>query len=80
MQDRLADAACDLYASNCDLSRLDYLLTLGNGNAAEVGREVKAGRYFLRLSDRRVRQCLEALRDNDDADTTATADAFLERY
>jgi hypothetical protein len=45
-----------------------------------VGREVKAGRYFLRLSDRRVRSCLEALRDNDDADTTATADAALERY
>jgi alkylation response protein AidB-like acyl-CoA dehydrogenase len=80
VQERLADAACELYASSCALSRLDYLLTLGNGNAAEVGREVKAGRYFLRLSDRRVRACLEALRDNDDADTTATADAFLERY
>ena len=80
VQERLADAACELYASSCALSRLDSLLALGNGNAAEVGREVKAGRYFLRLSDRRVRSCLEALRDNDDADTTATADAALERY
>ena len=56
------------------------LLTLGNGNAAEVAREVQAGRYFLKLSDRRIRAYLEALRDNDDADTTATADAVLERY
>jgi acyl-CoA dehydrogenase family member 9 len=80
VQERLADAACELYASSCALSRLDNLLALGNGNAAEVGREIKAGRYFLRLSDRRTRSCLEALRDNDDADTTATADAVLERY
>jgi acyl-CoA dehydrogenase family member 9 len=79
VQERLADAACELYASSCALSRLDHLLTLGNGNAAEVGREVKAGRYFLKLSDRRIRASLEALRDNDDADTTTTADAFLER-
>jgi alkylation response protein AidB-like acyl-CoA dehydrogenase len=80
VQERLADAACELYASSCALSRLDYLMTLGNGNAVEAGREVKAGRYFLKLSDRRIRACLEALRDNDDIDTTATADAFLERY
>jgi hypothetical protein len=80
VQERLADAACELYASSCALSRLDHLLTLGNGDAAEAGREIKAGRYFLKLSDRSIRACLEALRDNDDADTTATADAFLERY
>ncbi len=80
VQERLADAACELYASSCALSRLDHLLTLRNGNAAEAGREIQAGRYFLKLADRRIRACLEALRDNDDADTTATADAFLERY
>jgi alkylation response protein AidB-like acyl-CoA dehydrogenase len=80
VQERLADAACELYASSCTLSRLDHLLALGNGHAEEAARDVQAGRYFLRLSDRRVRQCLEALRDNDDAETTATADAILGRY
>ncbi len=77
LQERLADAACELYASTCTLSRLDHLLTAGNGNAADVARDVAAGRYFLKLSDRRIKQCLAALKDNDDVDTTATADAVL---
>ena len=80
VQERLADAACELYASSCTLSRLDHLLTIGNGNATEVARDVTAGRYFLRLSDRRIGQCLAALTDNDDQETTATANAILERY
>jgi alkylation response protein AidB-like acyl-CoA dehydrogenase len=80
VQERLADAACELYASSCTLSRLDHLLTVGNGHPAEVARDVTAGRYFLRLSDRRIRQCLAALHDNDDAQTTETANAVLERY
>ena len=75
--ERLADAACELYASGCALSRLDHLLTQGNGQPDEVGRDVLAGRYFLRLADRRVRQSLAALADNDDGLTTATADAYL---
>jgi hypothetical protein len=81
VQERLADAACELYASSCTLSRLDSLLAKSpnNGSAAEAGAEVTAGRYFLKISDRRIRQCLAALTDNDDADTTATADAFLGR-
>ncbi len=80
VQERLADAACELYASSCTLSRLDHLLTVGNGQAEETAHDVTAGRYYLRLADRRVRQLLAALDDNDDADTTATADAALGRY
>jgi alkylation response protein AidB-like acyl-CoA dehydrogenase len=80
VQERLADAACELYASSCTLSRLDHLLTVGNGNAAEMARDVTAGKYFLTISNRRIRQCLAALRDNDDAETTETADATLGRY
>ncbi len=79
VQERLADSACDLYASSCALSRLDYLLTLGNGDPREVERDVQAGRYFLRLTNRRVKQNLAALDDNDDAACTAAADAALER-
>jgi acyl-CoA dehydrogenase family member 9 len=80
MQERIADAACELYASSCTLSRLDSLLTIGNGNPVEVARDVQIGRYFLTISARQVRQCLAALWDNCDADTTATANAVLERY
>jgi acyl-CoA dehydrogenase family protein 9 len=80
VQERLADAACELYASSCTLARLDSLMSVGNGHAEEVARDVTAGRYFLRLSNRRVKQCLAALSDNDDKETTATADAVLSKY
>src|SRR5262249_5543308 len=78
--ERISDAACELYVSGCTLSRLEHLLGEGNGNLAELRRDVLAGQHFLRLADRRVRQSLAALKDNDDASTTATADAVLERY
>jgi len=77
VQERLADAACELYASSCVLSRLDALLTSGNGNLAEARRDEQVGRYYLQLSERRLRGCLASLRDNDDSQTTATADAVL---
>jgi alkylation response protein AidB-like acyl-CoA dehydrogenase len=80
VQERIADAACDLYASSCALSRLDHLLTHGNHSPAEVNRDVTAGRYFLTLADRRIRQSLAALADNDDAQTTATANAVLDKF
>jgi alkylation response protein AidB-like acyl-CoA dehydrogenase len=79
IQERVAEAACELYASSCTLSRLDHLLSHGNGNLAEIKRDVQAGRYFLKLADRHIRQCLAALSDNDDEMTTATANAVLER-
>ncbi|MFO0879888.1 MAG: acyl-CoA dehydrogenase family protein [Gemmataceae bacterium] len=80
VQERLADAACEIYASACVLARVDSLLTVGNGHASEVERDVQIGRYFLRLSDRKVRHCLASLAANDDAETTRTADAVLARY
>jgi acyl-CoA dehydrogenase family protein 9 len=78
LQERLADAACDLYAASCTLSRLDDLLAAaGNGRPEQIEREVQAGRYFLTLAQRRIKHNLAALWDNDDAMTTQTADAFL---
>ncbi len=77
VQERIADAACELYAASCTLSRLDHLYALGNGNPDDMQRELQAGKYYLRFSDRRIRQCLADLRDNDDEHTTRTADAFL---
>jgi len=78
--ERIADAACELYAAGCTLSRLDHLRTQGNGNPTEINRDVTAGRYFLKLASRRVRHSLAALKDNDDEQTTATADAMLKRF
>jgi alkylation response protein AidB-like acyl-CoA dehydrogenase len=76
MQERLADAACDLYASSCTLARLDHLMAHGNGHA-DTQRDIQAGRYFLTFANRRIRQNLASLWDNDDVLTTQTADAWL---
>jgi len=80
VQERIADAACDLYASSCTLGRLDHLLTRSNGNPDEVRRDAQAGRYFMTLTNRRIKQNLAALTDNDDDATTAAANAALESY
>lgn len=74
-QERIADAGCELYASSCTLARLDSMLAGGNGQ--DVTRDVKVGKHFLALSNRRIQQCLAALSDNDDASTTEAADAVL---
>ena len=76
IQERLADAACDLYASSCTLARLDQMMSTANGHA-DAQREIQSGRYFLALANRRIRQNLAALWDHDDEITTATADAWL---
>lgn len=77
-QERLADAAADLFASSCALSRLDDLLTSSNGARHERERDVQAGRYFLTIANRRIKQHLAALWDNDDAQTARTADLQLD--
>jgi acyl-CoA dehydrogenase family member 9 len=75
--ERISDAACEIYASSCVLSRLDHLLAHGNGHAQELERDIAAGRYYLKLSDRRIRQSLASISDNEDADTTAVANLYL---
>ncbi len=77
IHERLADAALDLYASACTLSRLDHIYQNGNGNPQQTQAEVAAGRYFLKLADRRIANTFAALRDNDDTYTLAAADATL---
>ncbi|MBI3411347.1 MAG: acyl-CoA dehydrogenase family protein [Planctomycetes bacterium] len=79
MQERIADAACDLYASSCTLARLDHQLTRpsGNGSPKELEKELQAGRYFLTLANRRIKHNLATLWDNSDEMTTATANSFL---
>jgi alkylation response protein AidB-like acyl-CoA dehydrogenase len=80
VHERIADAACDLYASSCTLSRLDSLLAGGNHRPAEDHPDIIAGRHFLKLADRRIRHSLAALHDNDDEETTRTANAVLRKF
>jgi alkylation response protein AidB-like acyl-CoA dehydrogenase len=77
LHERIADAACDIYAASCTLSRLDSLLQTSNGQQMERHPDVQSGRHFLKIAFRRIRQNLAALTENDDASTTATANAYL---
>ncbi len=71
VQERIANTAMELFASACVLSRWDADLQAG------VMHRDRAAALFLRESLRRVRQFLDALRDNDDAVVTAAAEAVL---
>jgi len=77
LHERLADAACEIYAATCTLSRLDHLMATANGKPVDHDKDVIAGRHFLRLAFRRVRQHLAALTDHDDVSTNHAADAWL---
>ena len=76
IHERLANAACDLYASSCSLARLDRMLAGGNGSAP-AHRDIEAGKHFLAIAERRVRQNLAELWDNLDDETTRVADLYL---
>jgi alkylation response protein AidB-like acyl-CoA dehydrogenase len=79
LHERIADAACDIYAASCTLSRLDGIYMHSNNVPVDRNADAIAGRHFLKLAFRRVRQNLDALDDNDDGSTTAAADAALGR-
>jgi acyl-CoA dehydrogenase family member 9 len=77
IQERIAGAAMEMFASACVISRLDSQVqsVAQNGASAPGGR--RAGELFLRQSFRRVRGFLAGLNDNDDADLLATANTVL---
>jgi alkylation response protein AidB-like acyl-CoA dehydrogenase len=76
VQERLADAAIELYMSACVLSRLDALLSRSEADQRQT-QEWAVGRFYLRSANRRIRKNLSALWDNDDQDATRAADAVI---
>ena len=71
LQERIAKAAMELFASACVLSRWDADLQAG------VTHGDPAAALFLSESSRRVGRSLAELRENDDEALTAAADAVL---
>ncbi len=79
VQERIARAAMELFASACVLSRWDAELQTGTANLDPAGARHGAAELFLRGSFRRTRRSLAEMHDNDDAAVTATADWVLGR-
>ncbi|MCE9565160.1 MAG: acyl-CoA dehydrogenase family protein [Planctomycetes bacterium] len=83
VHERIADIAIDLYVSACVLARLDHLMSkpAGNGKAeTDPYADVTAGRYFLELAFRRIRERFASLDDNDDASLLATAKGMIGKF
>ena len=85
IHERLADIAIDLYAAACTLARLDHLMQqpLANGAPAtpdDPYADLAAGRYFLELAFRRIRERLHALDDNDDSALLTCARSMISKF
>ncbi len=74
---RIADAATELYVSACVLNRLDALLRDHHLADEEKQTELATGRYYLRLSARRIHRALADMWDNDDDATNRLARQVL---
>jgi len=77
LQERIANAAMDLLASACVLSRQDDELQFAQRNGNSSSPDQLAADLFLRQSFRRIRQFLAGLTNNDDKSVLATANSIL---
>jgi alkylation response protein AidB-like acyl-CoA dehydrogenase len=77
VQERIANAAMDLFASTCALSRIDGEIQLARRNGGAPLPDHSAADLFLRQSFRRIRSFLAGLTDNDDEAVIAAAKSCL---
>jgi alkylation response protein AidB-like acyl-CoA dehydrogenase len=77
VQERIANAAMDLFASTCVLSRQDSEIQFARRNGDAAAPDHAAADLFLRQSFRRIRGFLAGLTDNDDKSVLATANSCL---
>ena len=79
IQERIAGAAMELFASTCALSRWDSELQARgrNGEKQPQPLDFTAPEYFLRKSIRHAKELLAKLNDNDDRALLAAADSKL---
>jgi hypothetical protein len=77
VQERIAGAAMDLFASAAVISRWDSEVQLGQGNGQSPAEKNTAAELFLRQSFRRIRNYLAGLSDNEDKFILRAADSAL---
>jgi hypothetical protein len=79
IQERIAGAATDLFASTCVLSRWDAELQFARRNGDSAPQTNHAADLFLRQSFRRIPRFLSDMSDNDDKALLGSADSVLRR-
>jgi alkylation response protein AidB-like acyl-CoA dehydrogenase len=72
IQARLGDIATDLFMASCVYARLL------SQDSPPTDRDMQTGLYYLHLANRRNKDRLRALKDNDDAATVNTANVWLQ--
>src|SRR6266513_1948524 len=77
VQERIAGAAMDLFASTAVLSRWDSEIQFAQGNGEKPSQKNTGAELFLRQSFRRIRSYLAGLGDNDDKFILKAADSAL---
>lgn len=77
IQERIAGAAMDLFASTAVLSRWDSEIQFAQGNGEAPNQKNAAAELFLRQSFRRIRNFLAGLTDNEDKVILKAADSAL---
>lgn len=78
VQERLANAAIEIYMATATLSRATAELESVDGRQAEVAPELDCARLFVPMACRRARRQLRALRRNQDGRLKAVAERALE--
>jgi acyl-CoA dehydrogenase family member 9 len=77
IQERIAGAAMELFASTCALSRWDSELQTGSRNGEKRPHDFTAPEYFIAKSIRNAKRMLAELNDNDDPALLAAASETL---
>jgi hypothetical protein len=77
-QERLANAAVDIYLSICTLSRATAALEAAGGDEATSASDLDCARLFVAAAGRRSRRAVRALSRNQDARLKAVAERALE--
>jgi acyl-CoA dehydrogenase family protein 9 len=78
VQERLANAAMDLFLATAVLSRATSELEAVQGDESKVQNEIDCARVFVHAAYRRARRSLRALRTNQDKRIDAIAERAVE--
>ncbi|MFN8574223.1 MAG: acyl-CoA dehydrogenase family protein [Gemmatimonadaceae bacterium] len=79
IQERLANAAMDIYVATATLSRVTTEIEQAQGNVEAVAAEIDCAKVFVHMAYRRTRRNLRALKMNQDDRLAAIADRAVER-